>query len=198
MHNPLLATHLSALQPITPTMVKDTFASPEGQSSARLSQRSSGQQRRSKRKVVFDEKQTEDERRLLRVEQRHINQVLVTGGYRTRGKAEAKEETVGDDPLARPTLEGVRESNNELFNNVTYTRELVLDADNVALLANNYAKQVEESVQVRSLPLFSRHCRLLIMRLTLLIICLSEGTSLRCCEADSSIEKAVHFTERKQ
>lgn len=137
----------------TPTQA---HTSPDVKSSGRTRQRGkSSSQRRTKRKV-FDERQTDEERRLLRVEQRNINHVLATGGYRTRKIEEAKklEEELDNDPLERPTLEGVRDSNNELFRHVTYTRELVLDADNVALLANNYAKQVEQAVQVR-LPRFN-------------------------------------------
>jgi hypothetical protein len=130
-------------------MSNDTqmHASPEVKSSRAQKRAKSSNQRRTKRKV-FDERQTDEERRLLRVEQRNINHVLATGSYRTRKQGE---ETQDQDYIneERPTLEGVRDTNNELFNHVTYTRELVLDADNVALLANNYAKQVEQSVQVR-------------------------------------------------
>lgn len=135
-------------------MSNDTIAqahtSPDVRSGRVRQRTKSSSHRRTKRKV-FDERQTDEERRLLRVEQRHINHILSNGGYRTRTKAAAEkvEEDVKDDSLARPTLEGVRDSNNELFRHVTYTRELVLDADNVALLANSYAKQVEQSVQVR-------------------------------------------------
>ncbi|GAX27203.1 hypothetical protein FisN_13Lh244 [Fistulifera solaris] len=107
----------------------------------------SSSQRRTKRKV-FDERQTDEERRLLRVEQRNIHHVLATGAYRTRKRGGETENDDEEEEEERPTLEGVRDTNNELFHHVTYTRELVLDADNVVLLANNYAKQVEQSVQV--------------------------------------------------
>jgi hypothetical protein len=47
------------------------------------------------------------------------------------------------------TLDQVRDENNDLFKKVRWTRELVLDADNVDVLATKYAKQVEQKVQVR-------------------------------------------------
>lgn len=178
--------------------------SPDVKSSGRAQKRSkSSSQRRTKRKV-FDERQTDEERRLLRVEQRNINHVLATGGYRTRKRAEVEkiEEDLEDDPLARPTLEGVRDSNNELFRHVTYTRELVLDADNVALLANNYAKQVEQSVQVRMCNV----CLLILFLCPFGGVCRYEthfcsrfptGSSLRCCQSHSSAQETVHGKERK-
>jgi hypothetical protein len=126
-------------------MSNDTamHASPEVKRAQKRANKSSSQ-RRTKRKV-FDEGQTDEERRLLRVEQRNIHHVLATGAYRTRQRGQETQEEEED----RPTLEGVRDTNNELFQHVSYTRELVLDADNVVLLTNNYAKQVEQSVQVR-------------------------------------------------
>lgn len=128
-------------------------ASPDVQSGSVRQRAKSASQRRTKQKV-FDERQTDEERRLLRIEQRAVNKVLSTGAYRTRQMPETEEEEKGleDESLAQPTLECVRDSNNELFRHVTYTRELVLDADNVSLLTSSFAKNVEKSAQVCAPP----------------------------------------------
>lgn len=87
----------------------------------------------SKRKfLVFDESgMTDAERRELRQQQRKI-------GTRLREECHEFSEIVEQ-----------RIKNNVLFTEkVCFTREAVLDADNLGLVVEKYSKQVEKSVQV--------------------------------------------------
>lgn len=74
---------------------------------------------------------TDSQRRVIREKQRQVHDHLVNEDYDDLGE--------------------VRDENNELFDNVKWTRELVLDADNIDVLATKYAKEVEQNVQVRAL-----------------------------------------------
>lgn len=86
------------------------------------------QQRRKRKKIaVMDESGlTDSDRRQLRASQRDLH---------TR--------------IAEGTVEG-REENNSLFKSVLYTREAVLDSENVSLLATKYVQKVERLVEVKS------------------------------------------------
>jgi hypothetical protein len=46
-------------------------------------------------------------------------------------------------------LDEARGRNNELFDNVRFTREAVLDGENLIVIANKAAKQVDRLIQVR-------------------------------------------------
>ena len=89
--------------------------------------------REKKRKIkVFGESGvTEAQRRKLRQDLRGLNEEL-----RTAAGGSLEE------------LEGAREKNNQLFDSVRYTREAVLDANNVDLIVSQYAQAVEKDVQV--------------------------------------------------
>jgi hypothetical protein len=72
---------------------------------------------------------TDDQRRKLRKQQRGLQ----------------KEMADRDDLL----LDEARGRNNELFDNVRFTREAVLDGENLIVIANKAAKQVDRLIQVR-------------------------------------------------
>ena len=54
--------------------------------------------------------------------------------------------------LVNPTIfeafETIQDHNNELWNNVKYTPEAVLDGENIDLMAQRAARQVDKLVQV--------------------------------------------------
>ncbi|KAL7463323.1 hypothetical protein ACHAXS_003705 [Conticribra weissflogii] len=84
--------------------------------------------------------QTDADRRLLRQRQRELQQdIAIGGGESSSGGV--------DDPNSGE-LERVREKNNELWNEVRYTREAVLDSENMDLITSKAARQVERIVQV--------------------------------------------------
>lgn len=85
-----------------------------------------------KAKVRVFEGLSDMERRLLRNEQRKLHAALMAEEYD-----------------ADEGLDQVRLENNKLFDKVRWTRELVLDSDNIEVLASKYVKQVEQSIQVR-------------------------------------------------
>jgi hypothetical protein len=76
---------------------------------------------------------TDDQRRKLRKKQRGL-----------------QKEMADRDDLQ---LEEARGRNNELFDHVRYTREAVLDGENLIVIANQAAKQVDRLIQVSQLSL---------------------------------------------
>lgn len=88
--------------------------------------------------VCDDSGLTEDDRRILRRNQRRLHDII---------RNDKREEVLqqGDE---LDFLEKVRQRNNELFQDVKYTREAVLDAENVHLVAQKYVQQVDRLVQV--------------------------------------------------
>jgi hypothetical protein len=71
---------------------------------------------------------TDDQRRKVRKQQRGL-----------------QKEMADRDDLR---LEEARGRNNEFFDNVRYTREAVLDGENLIVIANKAAKQVDRLIQV--------------------------------------------------
>jgi hypothetical protein len=80
--------------------------------------------------------QTDDERRQLRQ------------GYRKLSKAIAENGEEMEDPDT-DVFERVREENNGLFKQVRFTREAVLDGDNLEAISTRASRQVDRLVQVR-------------------------------------------------
>jgi hypothetical protein len=72
--------------------------------------------------------QTEEERRKIRKEQRELFKDM-------------EEKNI--------EVEEARGRNNEIYRNVKYTREAVLDGENLILIANKAAKKVDQLIQVR-------------------------------------------------
>ena len=84
-----------------------------------------------KRKVLEDAGLTESDRRQLRHQQRDL-------------ATEIDQSTTLDDLIDK------RDVNNELFNAVAYTREAVLDAENMKGIVEKYSKHAESLVTVRT------------------------------------------------
>ncbi|KAL7519049.1 hypothetical protein ACHAWX_003848 [Stephanocyclus meneghinianus] len=90
-------------------------------------------------KIMSNSGQTEADRRLLRQRQRKLNEDILSGAVGRSDEDESDEE---------PTFQRMRKMNNKLWDQVRYTREAVLDSENVDLIAANAAKQAESLVQV--------------------------------------------------
>ena len=73
---------------------------------------------------------TEEDRRQIRREQRDLHKEM-----EEHDKLEVND---------------VRDRNNEIYRNVRYTREAVLDGENLTLMATKAAQQVERMIQVSS------------------------------------------------
>ena len=82
--------------------------------------------------------QDDSDRRVLRRKQRELQADIATDGG--GGGDEGGE---GEDRIGR-----LREANNELWDDVRFTREAVLDADNVNSLAAKATREAEKLVQV--------------------------------------------------
>ena len=85
--------------------------------------------------LMEDSGQTDAERRRLRRAQRSLQKSIVENG-------EAMENPTDE------TFGKIRGKNNTLFDKVKYTREAVLDGENLDLIALHAAKQVDSLVQV--------------------------------------------------
>ena len=84
-------------------------------------------------KVMQD--QTDDERRQLRQ------------GYRDLSKKISEQGEEMEDPDTH-VFDRVREENNNLFKRVRFTREAVLDGDNMEAISTRASRQVDRLVQV--------------------------------------------------
>lgn len=85
--------------------------------------------------------QTDEERRRLRQKQRALQNTILT-------QSEALENPC-DQAFGK-----VREENNDLFQKVFFTREAVLDGENLHMISERAAKQVEGLVKVSSTKLW--------------------------------------------
>ena len=88
--------------------------------------------------------QTEADRRALRRRQRELHSDIVSGAN-DKGNGEDGEEE----------LNRIRDQNNALWDDVHYTREAVLDSENIDLIASKAARQAEKIVQVSCYILFN-------------------------------------------
>jgi hypothetical protein len=91
-------------------------------------------------RIMTKSGQTEADRRLLRRRQRELHAEIAVGG------GEGGDGGVGDDDA--DALTRLRAQNNELWKDVRYTREAVLDSENVDLIASKAAREAEKIVQV--------------------------------------------------
>ena len=92
---------------------------------------------------------TEDDRRRVRLEQRRLHSKIEHGVDNIQHHGNDDD----DDDESKPTTMGVllaqaRSENNKLFDNVRYTREAVLDADNAGLIAEKTLHEVDKLRQV--------------------------------------------------
>ncbi len=95
--------------------------------------------RKSKRmKVMSDSGQTEAERRELRIKQRALKAKIIDE------RSELSEQ-IADVNSGK--FEDTRNENNKLYKNVNYTRESVLDSENIELLASRAARQADKLIE---------------------------------------------------
>ena len=98
-----------------------------------------GGNRRSKRVRIMEQSgQTDEDRRALRSKQRDLQREIATGA-------------AGDD-IEDPesgAFDAVRGRNNQLWDKVRFTREAVLDSDNLELITARAVKQADKLVEVR-------------------------------------------------
>ena len=97
-----------------------------------------GKKKKKKVKVMEESGQTDEERRALRRKQRQLQHKILTS--ETGAQLE--------DPNA-DAFEEIRAENNKLFEKVRYTREAVMDGDNLQYISDRTARQVDKLVQVR-------------------------------------------------
>ena len=105
-------------------------------------------------KIMSESGQTDADRRLLRARQRELHNDIAVGGG--GGGVDAQEDGITTSAADRAgggggdadELKRLRTQNNELWRDVRYTREAVLDSENVDLIASKAARQAEKIVQV--------------------------------------------------
>jgi len=126
---------------LSPTAEDEVIMGEEEEEEDRKPAAKGGRKKRNKNLKMGDESGlTEDDRRRLRREQRDVAKSL-QDGVPINDESEDKKDFV----------ENARLRNNELFQSVRYTREAVLDAENVENIAAKLSKQVDEIVQVSQL-----------------------------------------------
>ena len=111
--------------------------------------------KKKKRKVrLMDEShQTDADRRVLRRRQRELHNdisfdaptVAAAAGNNNNDSSEDEDE----ETKKTSGLLSWREKNNELWDDVRYTREAVLDSENMDLISSKAAREVEKIIQVR-------------------------------------------------
>ena len=178
----------------------------------RSSSRSKKHKKKKKVGLMQQSGQTEADRRILRKKQRELHQEMVMGNGGTSSSAAAAAAGGGGGGKARDGNDELfaqwREQNNELYNEVRYTREAVLDSENIDLIANKAAREAEKIVQVSfnvCLYMFviffhvthhiHSHSPLsLVVKYNMIFIILILGTPLRCRAFGSSFcQKGVRW-----
>mmetsp|Transcript_43396 Transcript_43396/g.132014 ORF Transcript_43396/g.132014 Transcript_43396/m.132014 type:complete len:449 (-) Transcript_43396:307-1653(-) len=117
----------------------------DGRRSSRRGRRGGGGSRSKKKKsggrkkvaLMSESGQTDEDRRLLRRKMREFQQEIVG----------EKGERI-EDPSKVADFQEVRGTSNRLWNNVKFTREAVLDADNFDIIATRAGRQAEKLIQV--------------------------------------------------
>ena len=84
-------------------------------------------------------KQTDAERRALRIKQRSLKSLL------TSNNSQLSEEIADVDS---DKFNSTRAQNNKLFDKVAFTREAVLDAENVELISDRTVRQIDKLIEV--------------------------------------------------
>lgn len=90
-------------------------------------------------KIMSESGQTDNDRRVLRNKQRRLQEDILSGAACGQDS---------DEDEDAPAFQKMRKLNNNLWDQVRYTREAVLDSENVDLIAANAARQAESIVQV--------------------------------------------------
>ena len=113
--------------------------------------------KKKKRKVrLMDEShQTDADRRVLRRRQRELHNDISFDAPAAAAAAAGTNNDSSEDGEGEETkkvtsgLLSWREKNNELWDDVRYTREAVLDSENMDLISSKAAREVEKIIQVR-------------------------------------------------
>jgi len=100
---------------------------------------------KSKKLLMTQSGQTENDRRILRRKQRELHQDIALGGGGSTAANGDDDEAAGG---GEEDIHNLRQQNNELWDDVRYTREAVLDSENVDLIASKAARAAEKIVQV--------------------------------------------------
>lgn len=118
--------------------------------------------RRKKKKVrlMSFSGQTDAERRELRGKFRRLNKdiemdvptVASSAAARASSGSRGDDERRGDEKMSDKILSGWRNENNLLGGYVRYTREAVLDSENVELITSKAAREAEKIIQVSDNP----------------------------------------------
>ena len=132
--------------------------------------------------VMESSGQTDAQRRNLRQSLRTLHKTI-------KGKAEELEDATSS------SFATMRNQNNSLWDQVRYTREAVLDGDNLDFLATRAARQVDKLVEVRisccprvclvatihiRVPMYFTRCAHSLAPHTLLLVIITAGSSVRC------------------
>jgi DNA phosphorothioation-dependent restriction protein DptG len=89
-----------------------------------------GEDEEDKFELMGDSTQTDEDRRAIRRAQRDLFKEMEEKGENLK-------------------VDDARGKNNEIFKNVRFTREAVLDGENLTLIANKAIQQVDRLIQVR-------------------------------------------------
>mmetsp|Transcript_29800 Transcript_29800/g.59949 ORF Transcript_29800/g.59949 Transcript_29800/m.59949 type:complete len:452 (+) Transcript_29800:28-1383(+) len=117
-------------------------------------QRKKDKKKKKKRKVriMTASGQTDADRRVLRRRQRDLlNDISFDAPAAAASAAGGGNNDSEEDDNEKPKQSGLRswrEKNNELWDNVRYTREAVLDSENMDLISSKAAREVEKIIQV--------------------------------------------------
>lgn len=96
--------------------------------------------RRSKRiKVMSESGHTEAQRRALRIQQRDLKALIAD-------ERSDLSEKIAD--VSSGKFQDVRKMNNKLYEDVAYTREAVLDSENLELISSRAARQVDKLIEI--------------------------------------------------
>ena len=117
--------------------------------------RKKDKKKKKKRKVkIMDASgQTDSDRRLLRKKQRDLHHDIsfdgpVVANNNDNDDTSDEEEQQGGGREKSSRLAGWRNENNKLWDDVRYTREAVLDSENMDLISSKAAREVEKIIQV--------------------------------------------------
>jgi len=118
-------------------------------------QRKKDKKKKKKRKVriMTASGQTDADRRVLRRRQRDLHNDIsfdapAAAAAASGGGGNNDSEEDEDEKPKQTGLRSWREKNNELWDNVRYTREAVLDSENMDLISSKAAREVEKIIQV--------------------------------------------------
>ncbi len=122
-------------------------------------QRKKKKKKKRKVRIMTASDQTDADRRVLRRRQRELHTDISFDAPAAAASASAganndssEDDNNDDETKPMPSTSGLlswREKNNALWDDVRYTREAVLDSENMDLISSKAAREVEKIIQVR-------------------------------------------------